>query len=537
MAIIGERNQLFRGIELEKRQVSENEDKKSAQILDSTGAVVENDQKEVPNAKDKNLKISDSSGAIAVDRQEDIPENGPAPKTSHSIGTKSKEEPKDKIPESKLPELTISGSTAPIVFTKDDSKEQKGGKLEASNGVSIPTAQNSGGTGSTIVVPPKKLPPLAASGGVPLPPMPLSGEPQTETSADSNSSTTASDTENNDSTDPDELPPLIVSEGPPLPLSGEPKTETSGDSNSSTTASDTENSDPDELPPLIVSDGIPDKEIPSIVAEKNGLLNSTERKLYKEEIDFCWKSHYPRGAGKVPNHCPQNTTRKGLLCHDNCKPGYKGVGFVCWKDCPIGYHNDPMTCRSTNPLHITRREHYRRGVGKPMICPPDREFKRGLCYKKCKKGYTGIATVCWAPCTDPAMPFNCGASCAKNALRCGGGIFDMVFSTSELIANIVMVVITLGAWNAAKPAIEAAALSAKFTVAELQAAKWAVKKHLFKKMIGGTLGIKERLMFRTLDEVIGSALSGKPFEWGRLDPTGVRAVVKAFKRPICKIEV
>ena len=81
---------------------------------------------------------------------------------------------------------------------------------------------------------------------------------------------------------------------------------------------------------------------------------------------------------------------------DPVKKGYycvgKAAGAICGAiktdptDCPDGYKSSgPQTCERVDK------------------CPDDLEFHAGLCYKKCRDGYTGAATMCVA--NKPTM--NC----------------------------------------------------------------------------------------------------------------------------------
>lgn len=134
---------------------------------------------------------------------------------------------------------------------------------------------------------------------------------------------------------------------------------------------------------------------------------------------------YDRGVGVVPKDnvvpkgCPDDKKKIGAFCYDNSmrsdrlayprgaswkkvgkkgfktwklkvdppKKGYtcigKSAGALCVanktdpSDCPDGYRSSgPQTCERIDK------------------CPPDQEFNAGLCYKKCRDGYTGNATMC-----------------------------------------------------------------------------------------------------------------------------------------------
>jgi len=109
--------------------------------------------------------------------------------------------------------------------------------------------------------------------------------------------------------------------------------------------------------------------------------------------------------------CEDNWEKDGALCYPVCKPGYKGVGPVCWKRCPENYKDDGATCRKD--AHITKRDSYGRGIGKPMPCRDGMERDAGLCYKECRDGYKGVGPVCWKRCPEGYKTD--GATCRKDA--------------------------------------------------------------------------------------------------------------------------
>lgn len=77
--------------------------------------------------------------------------------------------------------------------------------------------------------------------------------------------------------------------------------------------------------------------------------------------------------------------KKGKIRYNSPRTGYKCSGPTCRatasepNDCPNGY-------RSTGPQTCERIDK----------CPSDQEFNAGLCYKKCRDGYKGAATMCVA---------------------------------------------------------------------------------------------------------------------------------------------
>ena len=242
----------------------------------------------------------------------------------------------------------------------------------------------------------------------------------------------------------------------------------------------------------------------------------------------CWKAHYSRGVGTIPNRCTGGKVRQGLLCHQPCKPGYKGVGFMCWEDCPEGYHKRGITCRRMKPLRVIIRKRYKRGIGSHMVCPPEKENRAGLCYHKCREGYVGLASTCWASCTG-GLPRNCGAYCSANVLSCAYGVFNMIYTTSDLVANVIAIVATAGTAIAARAAIKAGKKA-------MEEAVESVVSNMFKyAAFSHTNGIFDRFKLRLIEGIVYSAAAGEPFDWGSLDPSGAQAVLKAFRLPVCQL--
>ena len=260
-------------------------------------------------------------------------------------------------------------------------------------------------------------------------------------------------------------------------------------------------------------------------------------------VDYCWKKHYGRGFGKIPHSCPPGKELQSLLCHEPCKQGYRGVGFLCWKDCPDGYHNDGLTCRRPKPLHITARQSYSRGVGTARICSPDQENRAGLCYKKCKPGFKGIGPTCWEICSGEHS-HNCGATCATGKTSCFNGVLNMGASALELIANIGLLVMTLGTSAAVSAATKAGIESADIAAEGIGAtAKLisnipttelrAIQNQVADKLMDASKDISQATALRAAEQVVSSGMSGSRMDWTFLDPTGIASVVKAFKRPSC----
>lgn len=281
------------------------------------------------------------------------------------------------------------------------------------------------------------------------------------------------------------------------------------------------------------------------MANQRGRLSDLRKTgILGTRADFCWKRSYGRGVGTIPNQCPEGQERKGLLCHHKCKEGYNGVGFLCWKNCPEGYQGG-IFCKRHKPVHWMKRERYNRGIGTPMVCPPEKENRAGLCYNKCKEHFRGIGPVCWGECQAP-YSFKCGATCTVSSHGCAREIFKIVAATAELMANVALVVITAGGAAAALSAGKAASIAAgraNAHVATTKLAKVATKVGIkdinllagqIRDAMRATVHIQTDTMKKDIPMLVAeSAAMGTPINWADMDPTGVARLVQTLKRPFC----
>jgi hypothetical protein len=79
-------------------------------------------------------------------------------------------------------------------------------------------------------------------------------------------------------------------------------------------------------------------------------------------------------------------------------------------------------------------------VGSSMpICSAGQDYDAGLCYNKCKSGFTGVGPVCWQKCHSESS-FDCGAICTPSSLECAGKILDITEGIVEAAVGIAAVV-------------------------------------------------------------------------------------------------
>ena len=121
----------------------------------------------------------------------------------------------------------------------------------------------------------------------------------------------------------------------------------------------------------------------------------------------CLKNTYTRPP--KPMTCPDGQFQDGLLCYNNCKPGYSRSALgMCMQNenCPDGWRDDGLFCGknlktvwSTGPLVPTCPPGKTLGGGLCYDnCPPDQSFdKAGTCWSDCPNNYTNTGLLCTKP--------------------------------------------------------------------------------------------------------------------------------------------
>lgn len=193
--------------------------------------------------------------------------------------------------------------------------------------------------------------------------------------------------------------------------------------------------------------------------------------------------------------------------------------------CPSGYRNDGLYCAKT--------ENYTRAVSTvPKACQSGYRFDAGLCYPECKAGFEGVGPVCWGQCTGSALPFECGAVCAKDEMTCGLSTAENIISVLDVIVTVSTTAASMGAGTAVKAAIQKAIMEgAKKTIQDF--AKKKLSKAAIKTLVINTIADtgKDLPMDQTTN-IVG-LLSGEEFDFTTLDPTGISGIVKAYNKPKC----
>lgn len=158
--------------------------------------------------------------------------------------------------------------------------------------------------------------------------------------------------------------------------------------------------------------------------------------LSANQSTFCWKDSYGRGVGIIPDVCPSDQDKLGLLCYKKCPAGFnRPAGLDCYSTCPSGFTDTGLYCMINSAT-------YGRGAGYPwkfgdwfnddgMFSRCEADNGKGNCekyglivYPKCKPGYTNSG------CCICAANFNCNSfgfwsnvqtaySCFKNRVAVG----------------------------------------------------------------------------------------------------------------------
>ena len=128
--------------------------------------------------------------------------------------------------------------------------------------------------------------------------------------------------------------------------------------------------------------------------------------------DACYKPSYGRGVGWTPPKCAHGRVGIGLFCYSKCPEGYSRFGFDCHQKCPdaTAWADQGLFCRKT--------EYWRNTVGTVASapnggCPQNKYSHLGLCYPRCRSGYSRQLDRCWKNCNGFGR--DDGHFCAKPA--------------------------------------------------------------------------------------------------------------------------
>jgi len=215
-------------------------------------------------------------------------------------------------------------------------------------------------------------------------------------------------------------------------------------------------------------------------------------------------------------------------------------GGLCYPKCRNGYTGVGPVCWQTCPSGFANSgatcvKPSQPREDAPMICKAGEDQGGALCYPQCNADYTGVGPVCWGGC--PANWTQCGAACGKDSAACADKIINMIEKTAEMVANIAGLVTGVGAAAKVAEKVEKVAEAVKNT-----ASVAAKLNELISKIMAANSGISQEdaktqaenqlagvMMYQNTDDLVDST-------WdllAEIDPTGILGAAKAFYFPLC----
>jgi hypothetical protein len=267
---------------------------------------------------------------------------------------------------------------------------------------------------------------------------------------------------------------------------------------------------------------------------------------------FCRAAEYGRGAGypwklgdkllsldAARRRCaaanPQGCEKHGEIIYPKCKPGYSPFGCCICRP-------QPPNCAALglNPgidLSCGKKV----TIGNPVTgsCP-GKDKDAGLCYPKCRPGYSGVGPVCWGQ--PPPGWVMCGMGAAKNSKACAAVIFGQVAS----VAQLAITVASLGSSTALTAGMSPSAKASRLAKLKQQYSALSVQFELLKKSNksvqnaldlfrvtnagrNGIVAMETMANAGTEEDMIRYAAQVAAI----LDPTGIADTVASYTYPKC----
>ena len=356
----------------------------------------------------------------------------------------------------------------------------------------------------------------------------------------------------------------------------------------------------------------------SNVVEKASEITSISSEIigeFAEEVDegsgFCWRESYTR-EGVLPQHCEdgQEVLADGFYCYDKCDKydtsdkSYKRYGYDCHQNCNSGWTDTGLTCNNPSAS-------YGRGVGTiecswswstwsvncggslctakgkedylglcydkcksgysnfgsnicvmdcaeqgyhggiapscvkdikispgmtPSTCPPGTEYDGGLCYEPCKTNFTGVGFVCWggAPNVNNKDWVLCGMGAAVDDATCALVITDQIMGPLEMVAFFATLGSSSGATTAAKVGVKTATKGAKAIDKAGDTFK-AIKKTAeeLENAVSTAEGVVDGVEDLVECETEADCIRVAAEVAALFDPTGIASTVAAYSHDIC----
>jgi hypothetical protein len=218
----------------------------------------------------------------------------------------------------------------------------------------------------------------------------------------------------------------------------------------------------------------------------------------------------------------------------------KDPGGLCYPKCREGfspvvtrcYENCPAGARDDGLFcwydgRTHRKESYDRGVGKPLQCSPGQENLAGRCYDPCPPSMQAIDSVCWASCRpETGFPHDCGAACASSPTACGLAVTNMV--TAPIFSAISLA--TFGTAVGGSAAVRTAVQASGKAISR-EALRAAARQAIRETVQGIPAGVVDTAVEAITSGVPNDELD--PSVLANLDPTGLATVVLSFVKPWC----
>jgi len=281
---------------------------------------------------------------------------------------------------------------------------------------------------------------------------------------------------------------------------------------------------------------------------------------YKDHGFICRAELYGRGFGFFSEaKCKASAEGKkvGGICgkfammhYPKCKDGWESFGPICKpkglnkakceKDVGPG-SSDLVGAACTNPMDLTAL------VPKYPDCPAGLMLDTGLCWPKCKAGYSGLSKLCFQSEGTGDVAYSCGAGLAKDKLTCATVTGDQIFTVFKCVTNIATCGASAGAFAGVESVVKVVsqievqytnAMNGLAAVESAQAGDYkgaaaagidVVTNAVFGKTVVGP--IKNLMTEDPLDSITVIRESANILaNW---DPTGAAQAIRAFTWKVC----
>jgi hypothetical protein len=265
----------------------------------------------------------------------------------------------------------------------------------------------------------------------------------------------------------------------------------------------------------------------------------------------CGWDYWASSSSTLGEHTPNGRRLLGnaktrLVCGGKfCSGGRQDCLGLCYHPCPgshpnwIGCNLCGVSCTGNGYAHgiapsCPKKIHCSHGL-EAATCPPGWDYDAGLCYQKCRSGFTGVGPVCWgdAPTVSGKKWVHCGMGAARDDAACGSAITNQILGPLEIIAFVA----TAGSSGAAATGAKAAARAgtkvaqAGGKLAALKKAAKSLDKGM--EVVGKTTGYVSAMNNVNSAESVTDGVRAAAELASVFDPTGVSSTVAAYAFDTC----